>query len=134
TYHRSLGSTYYHKELFYWRYFYWFKTKVHLLLTGLNLIEQNARTNLYKRYKIENRPGRRDQRSLQWELSKGQIYGVEKFYNRHMKEEWDQHDNRMVKYKVMQILKKLDQCEQQVTTIYEQYRQAQEQAYNAKKE
>lgn len=118
TFHRSVAEMYHQRHLFYWRYYVWIKQNIGRLLSGLRLIERYARMDLIKHYRLESRPGRQNIRSFRWQLSKGNRFGSARFYNRHMMEEWDQKDNRMAKYQVLQILRKMNRCINEIRTLY----------------
>lgn len=91
-----------------WRFIQWFQNNERKIHQSLSLIETNNSNYLQRNYIIENEPKRIDNRSIKWQNTlKGQTYDKMKYLNRTYEYYTDSDSNRLVKYRVSEIINKL---------------------------
>lgn len=96
------------EESSYWRFIQWYFENEKVLFNSLRMIENNTQNELSRKYVIENIPKHIDHRSIKWQnTAKGQVYKDSRYLNRKLILHWDSQPNRLVKYRMSYLIKKL---------------------------
>lgn len=97
------------EESGHWHFINWYIDHEKQLYQSITAIEQNSKHELERKYAIENEPKHIDHRSIRWQATaKGQALKGIKYMNRKMILSWDTEANQIVKYRMMQLLQKMD--------------------------
>lgn len=109
-YKKTWGILNYIQDTTYWRVWEWYQKIESVLLNNLTSIELYSAQGIVRKYKLDERPKRLDQKSMQWEQSiKGVAYNGSKYLNCKMTNYEDIEENHAVKYFISKIILKLDE-------------------------
>lgn len=96
------------EESGHWKFVKWYLEIEKKLLMALKSIEVDSQREPKKVYQIENEPKNIDGVSVRWEnTTKGQGYKGSKYLNKKFIQHCDTDINRLVKYRLLQLLKKM---------------------------
>lgn len=114
-----------------WQFIQWYQEIEHQLHTALTNIEKNSQDTLIKYYNIESEPKLLDNRSIRWQnTTKGQIFNGSKYLNRKLRLHWDTDENRLVKFRMSELIKKMDEVLTYLNDILNKYEKDNEQISN----